>query len=545
MTEQSAVELLEQSAAILKSAPFPLLGTYFLGSVPFIIAFLYFLADMTKGAFAASYCAQASLCIAGAYLWMKWWHRRFCLLSIEIISKNKTRSGTLADYIYCIVVQSFGLFLMPIAALLTFALPAMYGFCAYACMVGKKKTLGLFLQHCYTNALLWQKQAIVLLGILMLLWFVLFVNTVIVFSSIPYAMAKLFALTTVESGTNSTFSVAMLVIAALLVSWAMIDPLMKIAYCLRYYHAASLKNGRDILETLHELQREKPASPHLKGVMVCCIVVAAIGTLLPGEPDASTHPMDSNIVINSEKLEEIISSVIVKPDYSWRLPHKVETKAQPKKSFITTLTESAVRSVKFVGRHIAQFVKKILKWFLKITRQKSTSGTAEIVDWMKSVNGILLIILGCLSVLFLIWIFVLKMRKPAPVIPATDQASLHALDLENENISADALPVDEWLKRARSFLEQKQHKAAIRAFFLSTLATLSENRLLTLGIDKSNKEYQRQVSILSRRVQEIFPAFSQMVLIFEMIWYGNFQITETVMKEFILLNEQIRGYANQ
>src|SRR5258708_12746532 len=54
-----------------------MIATYYAGSLPFILAFLFFWADMSQSSFAYEHCAPASLAIALLYCWMMYWQASF------------------------------------------------------------------------------------------------------------------------------------------------------------------------------------------------------------------------------------------------------------------------------------------------------------------------------------------------------------------------------------------------------------------------------------------------------------------------------------
>src|ERR1700687_5436624 len=65
-SEKSAVELYEEATHLLRRAPVSVIA-YYTGSVPFILAFLFFWADMSQSSLAYEHCAPASLGLALLY----------------------------------------------------------------------------------------------------------------------------------------------------------------------------------------------------------------------------------------------------------------------------------------------------------------------------------------------------------------------------------------------------------------------------------------------------------------------------------------------
>ncbi len=59
-----AFELVEEAVQLLRLAPPRILVTYYAGAVPFVLALLYFWADMSRGAQADGRCASGALLLA-------------------------------------------------------------------------------------------------------------------------------------------------------------------------------------------------------------------------------------------------------------------------------------------------------------------------------------------------------------------------------------------------------------------------------------------------------------------------------------------------
>ena len=71
---RSAIDLLEEAIVLLRAAPASALVAYYAGSIPFWLALLYFVADMSQSAYAAQRLVSGSLGLALLFVWMKCWH---------------------------------------------------------------------------------------------------------------------------------------------------------------------------------------------------------------------------------------------------------------------------------------------------------------------------------------------------------------------------------------------------------------------------------------------------------------------------------------
>jgi hypothetical protein len=72
-----ALELIDEATHLLRAAPASTLAAYYIGSIPFVLGFLYFWADMSLSPFAGSRRAEMALAMAGLFLWMKFFQALF------------------------------------------------------------------------------------------------------------------------------------------------------------------------------------------------------------------------------------------------------------------------------------------------------------------------------------------------------------------------------------------------------------------------------------------------------------------------------------
>ena len=68
-----ALDLIEAAVRLLRSAPGGALLCYYVGSVPCLLALLYWWADMTHGALAREHAVEAAFNVMAWFLWMKCW----------------------------------------------------------------------------------------------------------------------------------------------------------------------------------------------------------------------------------------------------------------------------------------------------------------------------------------------------------------------------------------------------------------------------------------------------------------------------------------
>ena len=139
-SEPGPLSLLEESVGLLRQSRSGTLGCYYIGSLPFVMVLLYFLTDVTQSAFAADRLIEGSGAVAGAFIWMKCWHAVFAGRLMDQLCGLKPQRWSAGRICRVIVgqaaVQPWGLFLIPLAAIIAIPLPWTFAFFQNACVYG-------------------------------------------------------------------------------------------------------------------------------------------------------------------------------------------------------------------------------------------------------------------------------------------------------------------------------------------------------------------------------------------------------------------------
>lgn len=77
-------------------------------------------------------------------------------------------------------------------------------------------------------------------------------------------------------------------------------------------------------------------------------------------------------------------------------------------------------------------------------------------------------------------------------------------------------------------MSRNDYRKAVRLHFLKLLKELTDNNLITWQIDKTNNDYLMELSNSKFSKQ-----FQELALMYEYIWYGDFQLDETNFKNTI------------
>src|SRR5438552_1359294 len=115
---KGALELIEEAFFLLRQNPATLAG-YYVGSLPFVLALLFFWSDMSRSAFAQQHLAAAALVLSLLFLWMKTWQALFGHDLLSRLSTEAAGHWSLSRFwktcLLQTIVQPSGLFLLPVA----------------------------------------------------------------------------------------------------------------------------------------------------------------------------------------------------------------------------------------------------------------------------------------------------------------------------------------------------------------------------------------------------------------------------------------------
>ncbi len=83
-------------------------------------------------------------------------------------------------------------------------------------------------------------------------------------------------------------------------------------------------------------------------------------------------------------------------------------------------------------------------------------------------------------------------------------------------------------------VRQKLYRKAIRLYYLKSLKVLSDKHLIDWQIDKTNRDYRREL-----KNSVIAEPFAELTLLFDYIWYGEFAIDE---RSFLSAKENFTAF---
>lgn len=542
------VQIIEESLHVLRNLPLGILAAYFVGSLPFVLGLLYFWADMSRSAFAAERCTSASLGLAALFVWMKFWQAVFVHGVRDWIAAAAPRKWSAGLFLRLAAIQgllqSTGLFILPIALVMT--VPFGWAFAFYQSALcpgqGEGPVLSKTIHTAWRQARLWPMQNHLVLSIFLVLGSVLFINVGFTLFIIPHLVKSLLGFETVftVSGTNLLNTTFMA--TALGLSYLCMDPLVKTVYALRCFYGDSIRSGDDLLSELRKFRHGREAGA---AVVFVLFFVGALfmGPGTPrGEDALSKTPGESTeaIAISPEILDRSIEKVLERREFTWRMP-RVESEEEPEiKGPLATAMDWCIENLGSVLRTLGKWIRAFFEWLggLLPDPEPMPEGSKG-AGWMPSMRtiliGLIVILLAALVFFVMRTLWFKKQRRGPP----TAEPDMAVPDLNDEQVTADELSQDRWLRLGKELMERGSLREAMRAIYLGTLSGLSERGVISIAKYKSNRDYREELRRRAHGDKELYRLFSVNVDLFDRAWYGRLKPNLDDLKRFAGNHERI------
>ncbi|HWW02259.1 MAG TPA: DUF4129 domain-containing protein [Candidatus Acidoferrum sp.] len=251
---------------------------------------------------------------------------------------------------------------------------------------------------------------------------------------------------------------------------------------------------------------------------------------------------DAAPAFSAPELDRTIQEVIQQRKYTWRMPREKIVKPEAEQKgiigrFFERVGELLRRGLKAMWDGLDSLLRRLFQG------RKSTNYDGSGYGWIFLLQLLpyLLIAAVAAALGFLLYRLWLSRRRPAAAI-AGEPIQL-APDLSDENVGAEQLREDGWSKLARELLAQGELRLAMRAFYLASLAHLSQRNLISLARFKSNRDYERELHRRGHSFPELLAVFSENVSVFERIWYGMHEVSGELVTQFAAKVERIRSGA--
>jgi hypothetical protein len=535
--DRSGFGIVEEATHLLRFAPAATLATYYLGSIPFVLGFLYFWSDMARNPFAGQHVAEASLIMTALFLWMK-----FCqaLFAARLRSQLSSIPMPRWSFRQCLrvaiqqaLIQPSGLFLLPLAIILTPAFGWVYAFYQNATVLADPASeSSTLIRKAGRQATLWPFSNHVALAIVLAFGFFVFIDLLAVILWAPSLVKMLLGIESDFSRSPLALLNTTLFAAVLWMAYLCIDPLLKTLYVVRCFYGESLQSGEDLKTNLKEFA---VSSRHFAAILLIALSLAFSSMAIAAPPPAPAQPPPPAQLAPAE-LDQKIEEVIHQDRYTWRMPRSTAL-PERESGFLTRFIEGAGRLVRSAVRTVVRWIERLLEFiFGSPTARSSGSGVGLMTRSLPYV--LLLLGLGLLAFLLLrVW------RRQTPSSLPVAAEAIQAVDIGDEGVGADQLPEDGWTRLAREMLDRGEFRLAMRAFFLSSLAHLANRDLIGLARFKSNRDYERELGRRGHAIPQLLSLFGENLFVFERIWYGAHEVHREHVLQFAANVDRIRSCA--
>lgn len=552
---RNCLELIEEAVHLLRRAPAGTLASYYIGTLPFVLGLLFFWADMSESAFAAHHAVDAALGVAALFLWMKFWQAVFAL---QLRAGMAGQPAPALDFARCrrifvtqALVQPTGFFLLPLGAVPVLPFPWLYAFYQNATALddGSAPNARALVAKAYRHAVLWPRQNWLLLITMAGFGLAVFVDCVATGYALPQLFKTLLGIESVFSRSGLSLLNSTFFAAAGSLTYLCVDPILKSIYALRCFYGDSLTTGED-------LKAEVAGMAAVAGITVLCGLmvfsssfnsVAATAnasetssasleqnTSAPGTGPAS----GGSAAVSPTDLDHALDHVIQERKYAWRMPRE-NTDQGPEKEGIIQRFFSAV------GDKLQEWARAFFNWLGRVWRKLFGGSSSFLPDsgggWITLLEILLygLAIVAAGALIYLIFRAIQNRGRRSD--PVAAEPIRPAPDLAGEDVGAEELPEDGWIKLARELLARGEFRLAVRALYLSSLAHLAERNLISLARFKSNRDYERELCRRGHSFPELLSLFGDNVSVFDGIWYGMHEVNAELVAQFAAKVERIKG----
>jgi len=515
--EKKALDLVEEAILLLRRLPFLSWATLYLGALPYVLFFLLYLMNLAHNPAASEQLVGYSALLAVLYVWLKVWQTRFA----AEVWRLRTGTGAVTwgfssvlrvirDHLRYSAVSLIGLTFSAVLVL-----PLAWAYAVHQNLVllvlpgfeGHRRGVGA-IKDSWEQARLWPAQnhlIILLLGLISLFAFFNFAACLVFF---PYLIKLLTGWESAFTRLGVRLVDFKMFVAALVLTYLAVLPLVRVIYVLRCFYGSSLRTGADLLS---ELRSSKVATL----VLTCLLVLGSSQTLAQNKtqdrrPLLSPAPVASSSV-SADRLDASISKVLESRKHAWQAPSNARKSQDP------SLWRDFARAVQRWVEKLGYLLSRLFEWLRPATSARGTSGKSLNI---RDVAIALLVV--CAAALAVLVTRTLLERRSRPARPVSTRAS-DPVDLRRAELSPEELPEEKWLDLARQMMESGEARLAVRAIFLASIVILGKRDLVTPTRFKSNRDYLVELRQRHRGSQTPITTFQSMVAMFEKVWYGRHQ----------------------
>lgn len=486
------VWMLEEATGLLRELPARSWILWLCGTLPFTWVLIDFLLEMTRSAYGAERIVGMSLLLAGLYVAKHVAQGVFSRDCLQVLRGDAVTTPGWTALARLALVQAAwqpvripGLMLASIAVV---PFPWVAAFLRNVGLSALERERG-FVGEAWRLGRADTRAHSVALLILTLLWLLLFVNLLVLWIVVPMLLKSFFGLQTEIVRLAGRMMNASTILVTMLLAFAALEPVAGALAAVRAFYAQAARGGEDLRGALRRMAA---------GVMVGLLLLGAVGPVA-----AEEKPLDK------VTLDRHIDDVLRDSEFAWKMP-KGEGDAG-RGAWLRGLFDT-----------LAKWFKWLYDFYKKLFPDDGPNGdlnaprwsvNAQLLQW--AMIGAAVLAAGCL-----VMILLSRRKQAKKAASAAAVAVAPTVNLEDENVSAEQLVEDEWLRMADKFAAEGDFRLAMRALHLAGLRYLGEKGLVTLQPAKTGMEYGRELARRLRDVPAALEGFGNGLRQYEGVWYG-------------------------
>ena len=504
----------DEAVRLLRQAPLETLLAHWIGSVPMALGLLVFRSQITRPHASAAAVAASALLLAFLLLWMNCWRSVFA-------GKLRRQLGAAADppwtrqrLLRLITAQAwFGatkLYLLPLSALIVFTAADTIAFYRLAAVLAGRGDLDLWQLRARARQIVasgrgenWR-----ILPVLLFLQVVTAINLALLLAALPQLFRILTGIETAFSrGAMVFIQNPLFPFLVLALTWLALDPFVQAVYVVRCFRIESVETGEDVRAGL---ERIRAASAVAAALFLIAIPARAA----------------ESAAVQPPQLQRAIEQAEQSHEYDWRLPR--ESAVPSRKSWIVDATDRALAGLR---RGFSRLMRTVARWIQRVLgglRGTPDAGTGAAPAGALHWSILLLIAVLTAAALWMVW----QKRRQRPKPGTLEPGPAPAIPLDQEDLTPDRLPEDQWLQLAAQCVDEQKFRLALRAYYLANLAWLGRAEYIRIHAGKTNREYQAEVRRKTRSVPEMRELFGANIAAFERAWYGLHEVGSQEVEQF-------------
>jgi hypothetical protein len=349
--------------------------------------------------------------------------------------------------------------------------------------------------------------------------------------SLPYLLKILLGVETAFTigGIHAIFNTTFLAITTA-ITYLFMDPIAKAAYALRCFYGHSRNTGDDLRADL---------KPFLLTVVLATLLWSSPAVWAQRKDVSDTAPLPAATVSEkrADDLDRAIDRVLSQRRFAWRMPRDIQ-ETPDEDGWVRTTLRWLLEKVDAAFEAIDSWIDNLAEWLKKFQSEGDPSPGKE-RNWAPAIK-IIFYATGVALVILLLITIKNRMRIRRTAFQETPAAAdIKSVDLNDETITADALPRERWLDMARDMMAKGEARTALRAYYLAVLAQLGDRGRIAIARYKSNRDYLAELSRRSHAEPELLDLFSRCITSFERAWYGMHLVAESQLHQFVSDQERI------